>query len=223
MRNAVFAAVLLIFAATAATAAAQDKPTLIIKTDVDCQLSINGEAHGVLKANAAKSLDLALGRQLISCTSDDRRVERIEHVKAGSSVTVQLVLAAKERFERVADGIKDYAQKVIWAQADNGANIGWDAAKQYCAGMGKGWKLASGENLLSLYDASGKLELALDFNGTPYALKPATRLIKFSGGGYWSDAQNEYGVWGVNLATGARYTFTFDAINFTRALCVWPA
>lgn len=129
----------------------------------------------------------------------------------------------KERFERVADGIKDNVQKLIWAKADNGTNIGWKDAKQYCAGMGKRWKLASGAALLSLYDASGKSELTLDFNGTPYVLKPATRLIKFSGGGYWSDEQNEYGVWGVNLANGERYTFRFDAVNFTRALCVRPS
>ena len=126
----------------------------------------------------------------------------------------------KARFEPVAEGIKDNAQKLIWAKADNGKNIGWVDAKQYCAGMGKRWKLPSGENLLSLYDASGKFVLELDFNGTPYALKPATRLIKFSGGGFWSDEQNEYGVWGVNLADGTRYTFRLDAINFTRALCV---
>lgn len=132
-------------------------------------------------------------------------------------------VAAKKRFERVAEGIKDRVQNVIWAQADNGGNIGWIDAKKHCAGMGKTWKLPSGADLQSLYDPSGKHPLKLDFNGTEYVLKPATLLIKFSGGGYWSNEKNEHGVWGVNLANGTRYTFRFDAVNFTRALCVRPS
>lgn len=217
MRNVVLFAVFLIFAHSAAAA---KMSLLIVKTDTQCELSINGKAQGVLKVASAKSVLQAQGKQIIICTGNGRRVERTEILKDGASMTVQLVLRGEQRFENVADGIKDNAQKIVWAQSDNGENIGWEGAKKYCADLGKAWKLASGENLLSLYDASGKFELALDFNGTPYVLMPATRLIKFTGGGYWSDEVNEYGVWGVNLATGTRYTFTFDAINFTRALCV---
>ncbi len=219
MQKIVFVAVFLVFANAAMAAKAS---TLVIKTDVACQLSINGEALDALKADVPKTLQLAPGKQLISCVNGDQRVERIEHVKAGGALTVQLVLTPKERFERVAEGINDNAQRLTWAQADNGTNIGWVDAKKYCAGMGKRWKLASGTALLSLYDPNGKIELTLDFNGTPYALKPVTSLIKFSGGGYWSDEENESGVWGVNLATGTRYTFRLDAFNFTRALCVRP-
>ncbi len=219
MRNIVLFGVFLIFAQSVAAA---KMSLLIVKTDTQCALSINGKAQGILKVGSAKSLLRAQGKQVIICASNGKRVEQTEILKEGASMTVQLELRADERFERVADGIKDNAQKIVWAQSDNGENIGWEGAKKYCADLGKGWKLASGENLLSLYDASGKFEHTLDFNGTPYALKPATTLIKFTGGGFWSDEVNEYGVWGVNLATGTRYTFTFDAVNFTRALCVRP-
>ena len=219
MRNVLLLAMFLIFAQSAAAA---KMSLLIVKTDTQCELSINGKAQGVLKVESAKSLLQAQGKQIIICTSNGKRVERTEILKAGASMTVQLELRVEERFEQVAEGINDNAQKIIWTKSDNGSNIGWEGAKKYCADLGQGWKLASGENLLSLYDASGKSELTLDFNGTPYVLKPATTLIKFTGGGYWSDEVNEYGVWGVNLATGTRYTFTFDAVNFTRALCVRP-
>lgn len=217
MRSAVVMVLLLVFAQNAT---GTKKSTLIIKADTHCQLSINDQAHGDLKANVALSLQLAPGKQLIKCVSQSQQVERSQDLIAGHMVSVQLKFPAQERFVRVAEGIQDNAQNLIWAQADNGRDIGWTDAKQYCAGLGKGWKLPNGTALQSLYDSSSKNELALDFNGTPYVLKPATAMIKFSGGGFWSDEPNESGVWGVNLATGARYTFTFDAVNFTRALCV---
>ena len=129
---------------------------------------------------------------------------------------------AKERFVPVVEGIKDNVQKLIWAKADNGKDIGWTDAKRYCADKGKGWQLASGTALQSLYKAGGNFPQKMDYNGTDYVLKLATPLIKLSGGGFWSDEKNDFGVWGVNLADGTRYTFRFDALNFTRALCVRP-
>lgn len=219
MRNTIFVAILLMLAPVAVVA---KKSTLIVKTDTACALSINGKSLGTLQVDLPRNLQMPVGKQQISCTHDSRRVERTETLKSGGTVTVQLVLPPPERFEIIPEGIRDNAQKLIWNKADNGSNIGWTGAKQHCVAMGAGWKLPSGENLLSLFDANSANEFTLDFNGTPYLLKPATALIKFSGGGYWSDEVNEYGVWGVNLATGTRYTFTFDAVNFTRAICVRP-
>lgn len=36
------------------------------------------------------------------------------------------------RFEKVTDGVLDHEQGVVWAANDNGANINWTDAEQYC-------------------------------------------------------------------------------------------
>ena len=126
-----------------------------------------------------------------------------------------------ERFERVADGVKDNEQNLIWAERDNGSDINWTNATQYCASLGSGWTLPSSVALQSMYDDSGKNTIPINYKGTNYSIYVATPLINFTGGGYWTNEQNGASeAWVVNLVDGARYSVTVDDPDVLRALCV---
>ena len=207
-----------------ADAAAAKKATLVIKTDTTCQLSINGEDRGQLEAQATKRLPVDPGEQLIECVGADRRVVQTEIVEAGRQSVVHLALpppAQSERFERISEGVKDNKQNLIWAERDNGSDINWKNATQYCANLGSGWTLPSTVALQSMYDASGKNTISLSYQGTNYSIKVATPLIKFTGGGHWTNEQNGASeAWGVLLGNGDRDSAPVGYTNGLRALCV---
>ncbi len=210
--------------ADAAAAASAKKATLVIKTDTTCQLSINGEDRGTLEAQATHRLPIDPGEQLIECVGAETRVEQTETVEAGRQSVVQLTLpppAPPERFKRVSEGVKDNEQNLIWAERDNGSDINWTNATQYCSGLGSGWTLPSTGNLQSMYDASGKKTILLNYQGTNYSIKVATPLINFTGGGYWTNEQNGASeAWFVHLADGTWDSFTVALTFSGRALCV---
>ena len=200
--------------------AAAKKATLVIKTDMTCQLSINGEERGQLDASATKRLPVDPGEQRIECVDYDRRVEQSVTVEAGRQAVVQLALSPPDRFERVPEGVKDNEQNLIWAESDNGSDINWNDATRYCSGLGSGWTLPSSAALLSMYDASGKYPVPY-VSGTSYTVKPATPLIKITGLWYWANEQNGSSeAWYVGLPNGDRSADSFDDALKHRALCV---
>ena len=142
---------------------------------------------------------------------------------AGAGVYSQMPIdkskASTIRFERVAEGVKDNEQNLIWAERDNGSDINWTNATQYCASLGSGWTLPSRVALQSMYDASGKYPVPV--SGTTYNAKPATPLIKITGLWYWTNEQNGVsGAWFVGLRYGYRASGPVVYSNDTRALCV---
>jgi hypothetical protein len=200
--------------------AAVGKATLVIRTNTTCELSINGEDHGRLDAQATKRLPVDPGEQLIECVGDDRRVEQTETVEARRQLMLKLTLPPP-RFERVAGGVKDNQQNLIWAERDNASDINWANATQYCASLGIGWGLPSIVNLRSMYVASAKYSVPHVLGGTTYKVKPATPLIKWTGMWYWTNEQNGSSeVWRVSLINGDRYSITVGYTDYARALCV---
>ena len=202
--------------------AAAKKATLVIKTDMTCQLSINGEERGQLDASATKRLPVDPGEQRIECVDYDRRVEQSVTVEAGRQAVVQLALSPPDRFERVPEGVKDNEQNLIWAESDNGSDINWNDATRYCSGLGSGWTLPSSAALLSMYDASGKYPVPYVYNnGTTDNPKPATPLIKITGLWYWTNEQDGASeAWNVGLFNGNRLSSPVAYTSFRRALCV---
>ena len=204
-----------------AAAEATKKATLVIKTDTTCQLFINGKDRGQLEASTPQRLPVEPGEQLIQCVGADRRVEQTETAEAGRQSVVQLNLPPPARFERVAEGVKDNEQNLIWAERDNGSDINWTNATQYCSGLGSGWTLPNSDALSSMYDANGKYPVPYVYNGTTYNVKPATPLIKVTGQWYWTNEQNgSSGAWGVVLDGGGRYSGAVGYPDARRALCV---
>ncbi len=209
--------------AEAAAALAARQAILIIQSDTRCELSINGEAHGWLEADANQRLEVNPGAQLIECAGDGRQVEQTANVESGKQAVVQLALPAPEpeRFERVAEGVRDNAQNLIWAASDNGSDINWTKAGAYCASKGAGWTLPTVAALQSLYDKSGKYLQSFTYSAGTYTIKPATPLISLSGGTFWSNEQNGASeAWYVYLGGGDRYARAIGYAYYIQVLCV---
>jgi hypothetical protein len=108
----------------AAAAAQAQKGTMIVKSDTRCELSVNGESVSWLEADATRQVKVNAGEQLIECDAGDgRKVEQTEEIDSGKQSVVRLTLPSLERFTKVADGIADRDQQLIWASADNGSDI----------------------------------------------------------------------------------------------------
>jgi hypothetical protein len=207
----------------AAAAAEAQKGTMIVKSDTRCELSVNGETQGWLEAEATQRVKVDAGEQLIECNAGDgRKIEQTEEIDSGKQSVVRLTMPSLERFSRVADGIADRDQQLIWASADNGSDINWGDAGRYCAGKGSGWTLPSVAALQSLYDASGAhgFSWTSPRTGTVYTVKPATSLIRLSSCCSWSNESNGSSeAWGVFLYNGTRNSGSVVTAG-ARALCV---
>ena len=228
MRNALLTLILLIFAGNfAAAQSSSDAPTI---EEVEAQIKQfeQAAAEKAKQAEAARQAEInrqaQIKRDAAAVTEREQAAEQTETVEAGRKSVVQLSLpppAPPERFERVTEGVKDNEQNLIWAERDNGSDINWTNATQYCSGLGSGWTLPSSAALLSMYDASGKYPAPYVYSGMTYTVKPATPLIKFTGGWYWTNEQNgSSGAWVVDLSYGNRVSGTVGVPNTERALCV---
>ena len=210
----------------AAAAAEAQKGTMIVKSDTRCELSVNGESQGWLDAEATQRVKVDAGEQLIECDAGDgRKVEQTEEIDSGKQSVVRLTLPSLERFTKVADGIADRDQQLIWAGADNGSDINFADAQRYCAAKGSGWTLPTVAALQSLYDASGahQRDWKMTYNGTTYDVfaKPATPLIQISSCCFWSnEANGSSEAWNVLLTNGGRVSAAVDSAYAGRALCV---
>lgn len=123
-----------------------------------------------------------------------------------------------ERFSKRAEGVYDAEQGVIWAAADNGGDINWNAAKDYCASKGLGWVLPTVVQLRSLYDESGMYVYS---TRELYAIKPATPLIMFSSTWFWSSETPAPSVaFLVPLSNGGVLAYDANTSDTHRALCV---
>ncbi len=79
--------------------------TLVLRSDADCRLSINGEDQGVLNAGQVKAVKLIPGEQLVDCTStefDSARLSTVKTATVGTQSVVMLELAASVSVERAA-------------------------------------------------------------------------------------------------------------------------
>ena len=152
----------------------------------------------------------------------NRLMEKVQSLERKvSRLGATQVLPDKERFERVAEGVRDNEQNLIWAERDNGSDINWTDAGQYCAARGAGWSLPMTAALQSLYDASGKYPQVWIYKGDSYTLKPSTPLIGITSCCFWSNEQNGNSeAWYVSLLAGHRYATPVGHGTHARALCV---
>ena len=228
MRNALLTLILLIFAGNfAAAQSGSDAPT-IEQVEAQIKQFEQAAAEKAKQVNAARQAEInrqaQIKRDAAAVAEREQAAEQTETVEAGRQSVVQLSLpppAPPERFERVTEGVKDNEQNLIWAERDNGSDINWTNATQYCSGLGSGWTLPSTRNLESMYDASRKYPVSYVYDDETYTVRPATPLIKFTGGGYWTNRQNGASeAWFVDLTLGVRYSYPVAFPDAGRALCV---
>jgi hypothetical protein len=104
---------------------------------------------------------------------------------------------------------------LTWTKADNGSDINWNEANDYCSNLRLGgfsdWRLPTLNELRGIYDES------VDTGGWHFHVKGN---LKLSSVWQWSSDKDSAGVWGLYFNTGTQYPARSDYTNNARALCV---
>lgn len=143
------------------------------------------------------------------------RVAVLAALVVGASTQAQ---NSQERFQAYNDGtVKDNQTGLTWAAEDNGNDIDWPKAQQYCQSKGAGWRLPNVNELLALYntnpDDTQECMGLLTCKITPK--------IKVSGLTPWSAERNsDSEAWYVYFNDGKQYAYTISSTQGKRALCV---
>ncbi len=108
----------------------------------------------------------------------------------------------------------DPATGLMWARQDNGSDVNWNQASNYCRNLSLGdhsdWRLPTIDELAGIYDPTQNV------NG--YRIKGGIRLAACCP---WSSTDRAAGeAWSFAFHNGERYYFHLDRSNVPRALCV---
>ncbi len=116
--------------------------------------------------------------------------------------------SANERFEVLPDGtVKDLQKGLMWAGQDNGANINWSGAGEYCKNYSAGgfndWRMPVASELASLYGNKKKIK------GKDYSqsIDIVTDKIKITGPWVWTarrTSKNKALAYGFNYGVNRR-------------------
>jgi|ERR1700674_629062 len=112
-----------------------------------------------------------------------------------------------------SDTWTDPTTKLMWAGQDNGSDVDWNSAVNYCKTLRLGghanWRLATIDELEGIYDPTQ------DVNG--YHIKGGIRVS----GVVWSSSDRLFGeAWGFNFKDGQRTSNPTDFDFRSRAVCV---
>jgi hypothetical protein len=217
--------------AASAAAAQANMGTLIVRSDHDCSLSIDGTVQQDIGPTTTATLKVAPGDQLIECVSkrfpDTVRHQQVKPLSAGSKSVVLIELEAQsaelDRAERVrnrfvAQGstVEDNQTGLTWAAQDNGSDIDWNGARNYCASLGVGWTLPTVAQLQALYGSSG-----VQTQSCGQWTCKVTPLIRLSSLSFWSgESSGSSEAWSVALSSGFRVSGSVGYALTGRALCV---
>jgi hypothetical protein len=132
------------------------------------------------------------------------------------------------RWSVVSQGVLlDSQTGLQWTQEDNGQDIDWNSAQQYCQSStwaGGGWRLPTVDELAGIYDASATPFHCLSFQGTEHSCKTSS-LFHLTSVAFWSgstaepDKDGSALAWYVYLPDGYRLRLVVSASD-VRALCV---
>lgn len=146
------------------SAAAQTSPTLIVTADDLCNWTLDGKPMGILQDSDSKSFPVTPGDHLIEATStrtdiNFRTKVRVEQDQTAVAIQVRKPAAPPPPSPpqtASGDTWTDPATKLVWAKKDNGANIAWPEAVQYCSKLKLAgytdWLLPTYEELIAMYD-----------------------------------------------------------------------
>jgi hypothetical protein len=112
-----------------------------------------------------------------------------------------------------ADSWTDDSTGLMWAVKDNGSDLDWKGARNYCTSLRTGgysnWRLPTIEELQQIYVSSSTNE---------YKIKGPIRLSSCC---MWSSTLNGSGkAWSFGFVAGWRFSATLDLRRDERALCV---
>ena len=227
-----------------ALAGAQADIALPVTTDVDCNWKLDGQPMGLLKADISKIVAVSRGEHLIDAASTDGlakirtkvevdQVPKMVEIRLKSQHDRQLKMQDAETARRQAEVEVDVALHptwtdpatgLMWARKDNGSDVNWNQASDYCSKLQlagyNDWRLPTIEELQGIYDPSVSLRAMWDAGVAYVHVKGNLKLS----GWIWSSSQ------GGHPGFASVFAFTHEepgggfprgGFNYnTRALCV---
>ena len=228
-----------------ARAAAQADVTLLLKTDVDCNWKLDGQNMDPLKAHDQKVVPVSPGEHRIwAITTDGVTKIRIEAVVDQGQKIVEIQLKDEHEQELKREKVEairrqaeaeaalhptwtDPATGLMWAKKDNGSDVDWPQANDYCSKLQlagyKDWRLPTIEELQGIYDPSVSLQAMWDAGVAYVHVKGNLKLS----GWIWSSSQGGYPGFASVFAFAHEEPgggFPRDGFSYSsRALCVRPS
>jgi serine/threonine protein kinase len=216
--------------------------TLLVLCDLACDWRLDGNSLGRLAAGDSVTVPLSLGRHLVNAiTLDDLdEVKKEIEIKTPGQMNVHLALqsvqaarikaaqeardkAAREQQEReqrervvrelAAEAWTDPATGLMWTKKDNGSDVTWQQASDYCRNLQQagysGWRLPLIDELAGIYDANANI----------YHVKGSLQLSNES---QWSSSQvaDSADMWNFNFGDGGRNSNYLGMRGSFHALCV---
>jgi hypothetical protein len=237
-------------------AGAQAGTTLFVTTDMDCNWKLDGQPMDPLKAGDHKVVPVTPGEHLIQAASTDGvATNRIPfnttkptkfdvdygQVKFWVSIELQSQHDRQLKMQQAAPAKEpadaevalhptwtDPATGLMWTRKDNGSNVDWNQASEYCSRLQladyKDWRLPTLEELQGIDDPSVNLEGVYDFGAVHNIhVKGNLKLT----GWQWSSAQGDapgkpwQGAWEFDFVGEKPGNSGFLGFSYNmRALCV---
>ncbi len=153
-----------------AARAAASRAHVTLVTDAACALDVAGTPHETLMPDKPRTLALEPGEVAVECRSvsaPEVKLRIAQTLRAGDDATIAFPLGdllaeracttSKSTLVDLGGGtLRQCATRADWTQADNGADLEWQAAKDFCAQRGRGWQLPTSDEYLELADRSGR-------------------------------------------------------------------
>jgi hypothetical protein len=191
---------------------------LLVRTDVECRWSVDGNPQGILKTTDQARLSLSPGEHRVEAVPVAGGPRWEEIVKLGDADAQVLAIplqAAVSRAEAQQRGYwTDPETKLMWATADNGSAVSWSQASYYCQfltlGGYKDWTLPAIDDLHRLFGGPA--------NQNGFHI---TAPLKLTGWAWSSSEGKEPGEqWSLDFGDGARASVVTGDSGLNRALCV---
>jgi hypothetical protein len=231
---------------SSALAGAQADATLIVKTDLDCNWTLDGQAMGLLKVGDSRDLPVSSGAHLIRAVTTDKVVAvriKLAAVQGQKAIDIQLKSEHDQRLKnQLAETARKHAEAdaaltwtdpdtgLMWTKKDNGSDVDWNQASDYCSKLQlagyNDWRLPSVEELQGIYDPNVSIKSTFDYGVVNVHVKGNLKLT----GWYWSSAQGDnpgkpwQTAWSVifhhDPEERPHKVYTLDWSLYMRALCV---
>jgi len=191
---------------------------LLIRTDLECKLTVDGKPGGVVRSGEAVTLNLPAGEhrvEAVPVAGSAHWEETVTLTGPDNQVLTVSLRPAVARAEAESHGYwTDPESHLMWAAADNGSGVTLSQAVYYCRfltlGGHKDWTLPSIDDLQRLFGGPA------DQYG--HHIKAP---VKLTGWTWSSSPGKEAGEeWALDFGDGGRASIVTGDSGLNRALCV---
>jgi hypothetical protein len=221
--------------------------TLLVICDLTCDWKLDTVSMGRIEAGASAKAKVELGQHLVVAAAENgldqfHQIVKVED-KGQTVLVVELrpirevrirseqaarEIAAQEARNRAAQQVLDRlvwtdpATRLTWAKEDNGSDVNWQEALDYCRYLQLGgysdWRLPTINELQGIYDQSSNVAGLLSGPAGTWHVKGK---IQLSGWEWSSSAGKDYGrAWFFFFGGGRRDSVPVSNSFQNRALCV---